>query len=94
MSGASGKVPSAIHVTPEAALGGPLSQLKDGDVITIDAVSGHMTTTAPLETREPITKYDAMHAVGFGRNLFHDYRASVGTAEMGGGLKLIPSVLN
>ena len=94
MSGASGKVPSAIHVTPEAALGGPLSQLKDGDVITIDAVSGHMTTTAPLETREPITKYDAMHAVGFGRNLFHDYRASVGTAEMGGGLKLIPSVFN
>lgn len=94
MSGASGKVPSAIHVTPEAALGGPLSQLKDGDVITIDAVSGHMTTTAPLETREPMTQYDAMHAVGFGRNLFHDYRASVGTAEMGGGLKLIPSVLN
>ena len=94
MSGASGKVPSAIHVTPEAALGGPLSQLKDGDVITIDAVSGHMTTNAPLETREPMTKYDAMHAVGFGRNLFHDYRASVGTAEMGGGLKLIPSVLN
>ena len=94
MSGASGKVPSAIHVTPEAALGGPLSQLKDGDVITIDAVSGHMTTTAPLETREPMTQYDAMHAVGFGRNLFHDYRASVGTAEMGGGLKLIPSVFN
>lgn len=94
MSGASGKVPSAIHVTPEAALGGPLSQLKDGDVITIDAVSGHMTTTAPLETREPMTQYDAMHAVGFGRNLFHDYRASVGTAEMGGGLKLIPSVPN
>lgn len=94
MSGASGKVPSAIHVTPEAALGGPLSQLKDGDVITIDAVSGHMTTTAPLETREPMTKYDAMRAVGFGRNLFRDYRASVGTAEMGGGLKLIPSVLN
>ena len=94
MSGASGKVPSAIHVTPEAALGGPLSQLKDGDVITIDAVSGHMTTTAPLETREPMTQYDAMHAVGFGRNLFHDYRASVGTAEMGGGLKLIPSALN
>ena len=94
MSGASGKVPSAIHVTPEAALGGPLSQLKDGDVITIDAVSGHMTTTAPLETREPMTQYDVMHAVGFGRNLFHDYRASVGTAEMGGGLKLIPSVPN
>ena len=89
MSGASGKVPSAIHVTPEAALGGPIARLRDGDVVTIDAVSGEMTTDAPLETREAVTDYPAMKAQGFGRGLFASYRQNVGTAEEGAGLKLL-----
>jgi phosphogluconate dehydratase len=41
MSGASGKVPAAIHVSPEAAEGGPLARLRDGDVVRLDAVAGH-----------------------------------------------------
>ena len=40
MSGASGKVPSAIHVTPEAANGGPISKLRDGDIVLLDADNG------------------------------------------------------
>jgi phosphogluconate dehydratase len=89
MSGASGKVPSAIHMTPEAALGGPIAQLRDGDVVTIDAVNGAMTTDAPLADREPITSYKAMSAQGFGRGLFASYRQNVCSAEQGAGLKLI-----
>ena len=89
MSGASGKVPSAIHVTPEAALGGPIGQLQDGDIVTIDAISGEMSTTAPLEDRTPVTSYAAMSAQGFGRGLFASYRHAVGSAEEGGGLKLL-----
>ena len=88
MSGASGKVPSAIHVTPEAALGGPIGQLRDGDMITINAITGEMTTDAPLSQRDAITNYKSMNAAGFGRGLFKDYRANVGSAEKGGGLKL------
>ena len=88
MSGASGKVPSAIHVTPEAALGGPIGQLRDGDMVTINAITGEMTTDAPLGQRDAVTSYKAMNAAGFGRGLFKDYRANVGSAEKGGGLKL------
>ena len=88
MSGASGKVPSAIHVTPEAALGGPIGQLRDGDMVTINAITGEMTTDAPLGERDAVTNYKAMNAAGFGRELFQDYRANVGSAEKGGGLKL------
>ena len=88
MSGASGKVPSAIHVTPEAALGGPIGQLRDGDMVTINAITGEMTTDAPLGQRDAITNYKSMNAAGFGRGLFQDYRANVGSAEKGGGLKL------
>ena len=89
MSGASGKVPSAIHVMPEAALGGPISQLLDGDIVTIDAVNGTMATDAPLAERTPVTDYKAMHAQGFGRGLFSAYRQNVATAEQGAGLKLL-----
>ena len=53
MSGASGKVPAAIHVSPEAACGGPLALLQDGDVIRLDAVAGTLTVKADLSTRPP-----------------------------------------
>ncbi|MGC6517282.1 MAG: phosphogluconate dehydratase [Candidatus Puniceispirillaceae bacterium] len=89
MSGASGKVPSAIHVTPEAALGGPIARLRDGDIITIDALSGEMKVSAPLQEREAITDYKAMKATNFGRGLFSSYRAAVCSAEEGGGLRLL-----
>ena len=89
MSGASGKVPSAIHITPEAAKAGPISQLQDGDMVTINAIDGVISTTADLADRTAKTDYAAMTAAGFGRGLFASYRQEVVSAEEGGGLKLV-----
>ena len=89
MSGASGKVPSAIHITPEAAKAGPISQLQDGDMVTINAIDGVISTTADLANRTAKTDYAAMTAAGFGRGLFASYRQEVVSAEEGGGLKLV-----
>ena len=53
MSGASGKVPAALHCTPEAAAGGPLSRLRDGDVVRVDAETGRLEVDVDLHDREP-----------------------------------------
>jgi len=87
MSGASGKVPAAIHLTPEAALGGPLSRVVDGDLITVDAEHGRLTFHAGAEelAARPSTghaPYDAEFA-GTGRELFSAFRATVGSADTG-----------
>jgi phosphogluconate dehydratase len=85
MSGASGKVPAAIHLTPEAALGGPLARVRDGDVMTVDAVSGTVTIDVDAEEfarREP-TGSANLGVTGTGRELFASFRASVGTADTG-----------
>ena len=87
MSGASGKVPAAIHVTPEAALGGPLARVRDGDQVTVDADTGVLEvelSDAELEHRESTGR--APHDIewaGTGRELFSGFRAIVGTAETG-----------
>ena len=87
MSGASGKVPAAIHVTPEAALGGPLSRVRDGDVVTVDAESGELRIAvdpATLAGREPTGRAaQGSEWVGTGRELFAAFRATVGSAETG-----------
>jgi phosphogluconate dehydratase len=87
MSGASGKVPAAIHVTPEAALGGPLSRVRDGDLVTVDAERGSLTIDvdpAVLAAREPTGRAaDGSEWVGTGRELFAAFRATVGSAETG-----------
>ena len=86
MSGASGKVPAAIHVTPEAADGGPIAKVRDGDMIRIDAVSGELTVlvdAAEFEAREPATADLSHHQYGVGRDLFAAFRANVGTADTG-----------
>ncbi len=86
MSGASGKVPAAIHVTPEAADGGPIAKVRDGDMIRIDAVSGELTVlvdAAEFEAREPATADLSHHQHGVGRDLFAAFRANVGTADTG-----------
>ncbi len=87
MSGASGKVPAAIHVTPEAALGGPLSRIQDGDVITVDADGGLLGLHVDHETfaRRPITGRAPQGSewAGTGRELFAAFRATVGTADTG-----------
>ena len=81
MSGASGKVPAAIHVTPEAATGGALALLRDGDVVRVDAVEGRLSTAADLSTR--IAAPPPPAADGTGRELFAFMRAGADSAEQG-----------
>jgi len=89
MSGASGKVPAAIHVSPEAAAGGPLARVRDGDVILVDAISGILEVKVPPEewaVRQPSTMPEALRAgngVGMGRELFAGMRRGALTAEEG-----------
>jgi phosphogluconate dehydratase len=89
MSGASGNVPAAIHITPEAAQGGPLARLKDGDVIRLDSHTGILeakVTAATLQSRaiEPVdlTANDS----GMGRELFKLFRSHAAGAEQGAGV--------
>ncbi|MFG1426720.1 phosphogluconate dehydratase [Roseixanthobacter glucoisosaccharinicivorans] len=86
MSGASGKVPSAIHVTPEAAAGGPIGKIRDGDLVRVDGVAGHLTVlvdadewAARAQAEEDLS---ASH-VNVGRELFAPFRNAVGTADTG-----------
>jgi phosphogluconate dehydratase len=89
MSGASGKVPAAIHVSPEAAAGGPLARVRDGDVIRVDAVTGELKVLVaeaewaarPLEAMP--AELRAGNAVGMGRELFTGMRRHALTAEEG-----------
>ncbi|TQL70841.1 6-phosphogluconate dehydratase [Nocardioides albertanoniae] len=87
MSGASGKVPAAIHVTPEAALGGPLARVQDGDIITVDAVAGTLSTgvDAGEFAHRPTTGRAPLDSEwrGTGRELFSAFRATVGSADTG-----------
>jgi phosphogluconate dehydratase len=85
MSGASGKVPAAIHVSPEAATGGPLARLRDGDIIRLDATAGTLTVLAPdFDSRPPVTADLSANEFGIGRELFAAFRRHVGPAETGG----------
>jgi len=86
MSGASGKVPSAIHVSPEAAEGGPLAKLRDGDVIRVDATSGTLEVKADLSGRACATPDLSGNGHGVGRELFEVFRQSVGPATHGAGV--------
>ncbi|QDK31317.1 phosphogluconate dehydratase [Sphingomonas sp. IC081] len=82
MSGASGKVPAAIHVTPEALAGGPLAYLQDGDIVRLSAEDGTLSTTADLSGRSPVPA--PAPAEGMGRELFAMFRMNAGGAEQGG----------
>jgi phosphogluconate dehydratase len=89
MSGASGKVPAAIHVSPEALGGGPLAKVRDGDLIRLDAVAGTLQALvdeAEWQARElaalDLDQQD-INAHGLGRELFGGMRRNVRTAEEG-----------
>jgi phosphogluconate dehydratase len=87
MSGASGRVPAAIHVTPEASTGGAIGKIRDGDIVRIDAKSGTLDLkidAAALAAREPAAyaNRDA-HASGLGRELFARFRAAASSADAG-----------
>ncbi len=86
MSGASGKVPAAIHCTPEALGGGPLARLRDGDPIRLCATTGTLETDADLDTRAPVA--DPAAEDGFGRELFAMMRSHADSAERGGSAML------
>jgi len=86
MSGASGKVPAAIHVTPEALGGGPLALVQDGDVIRLCGHDGSLEVLADLSTRQPATAPD--EAMGMGRELFGMFRRFADGAEQGGSAML------
>ena len=84
MSGASGKVPAAIHVSPEALDGGPIAQLKDGDILRVDAKSGTLDILTEGVTDRPVTHPDlSANAAGTGRDLFAAFRANVSPASTG-----------
>ena len=87
MSGASGKVPAAIHVTPEAAVGGPLSRVRDGDLVSVDAETGVLgidLSPAELQERPPTGRPpEGPEWAGTGRELFAAFRATVGPADAG-----------
>jgi len=87
MSGASGKVPAAIHVSPEAACGGPLAYLRDGDLVRLDADKGTLEALVPdLMSRAPVNPDLSHNQYGTGRELFAAFRAYAGPAETGGAL--------
>jgi phosphogluconate dehydratase len=87
MSGASGKVPAAIHVTPEALDGGPIGKLRDGDVIRLDGERGTLEVVlsdAELLSRPSPTPDLSANGFGMGRELFSAFRAIAGRADAGG----------
>ncbi|NAZ36088.1 phosphogluconate dehydratase [Rubellimicrobium sp. CFH 75288] len=90
MSGASGKVPAAIHVSPEAAAGGPLARLRDGDPVVLDACTGRLEALCDLSEREPAQPDLSASAEGLGRELFGLFRRAVGPATEGASAILPP----
>ncbi|OWW05393.1 phosphogluconate dehydratase [Rhizobium sp. R72] len=86
MSGASGKVPAAIHVTPEAVDGGPIARIKDGDIIRLDAIAGTLEVlvdAADLAEREAVVVDLSENEFGLGRDLFAPFRRAVGPSDRG-----------
>jgi phosphogluconate dehydratase len=87
MSGASGKVPSAIHIAPEAAHGGPLAKLIDGDLVRVDAVAGTLDVlTSGVMDREVVPPDLSANEFGTGRELFALFRRSVSASTDGAGV--------
>ncbi len=84
MSGASGKVPAAIHVCPEAVDGGAIARLQDGDILRVDAVAGTLDILTPdVDARPAATADLSQNQFGTGRELFSTFRNAVGPATDG-----------
>ena len=89
MSGASGKVPAAIHVTPEAVDGGPIARIREGDMIRLDAPAGRLellVDASEFAARAPASADLSGNEYGLGRELFRMFRANAQPAEMGAGV--------
>jgi phosphogluconate dehydratase len=84
MSGASGKVPAAIHVSPEASNGGPIACIRDGDLIRLDADTGLLEVLEPgFAERKPEMIDISASQTGMGRELFAHFRNAAGIAAEG-----------
>ena len=86
MSGASGKVPAAIHLTPEALAGGPIGKIRNGDIIRVDADTGELSALVPADEWQARTQVErgSQHSdFGTGRELFSHMRRAVSDAESG-----------
>ncbi|HAJ04439.1 MAG TPA: phosphogluconate dehydratase, partial [Brevundimonas sp.] len=88
MSGASGKTPAAIHLSPEALAGGPIARVRDGDIVRLDPDRGELTVVGCPDFAErpcaPRTEASLQTASwGYGRELFGAFRHVVGSAEEG-----------
>ncbi len=89
MSGASGRVPAAIHVTPEAMAGGAISKICDGDMIRLDAVNGRLDVlveASEFEARHPQEADLSSQHSGMGRELFGLFRQAATSADLGAGV--------
>ena len=87
MSGSSGKVPAAIHLSPECLAGGPLAKLRDGDLVRLDAPAGQLealVAETDWNTRLPAQADASDNAYRWGRELFRLFRQYARTAEEGG----------
>ncbi|MEM7242072.1 MAG: phosphogluconate dehydratase [Pseudomonadota bacterium] len=84
MSGASGKVPSAIHASPEALDNGPIAQLQDGDIVSLDATTGELEIENDAVLERPINHPDlSKNTLGLGRDMFQIFRDASGPADQG-----------
>ena len=89
MSGASGRVPAAIHVTPEAEAQGPIAKIRDGDLIRLDATNGTLDVlvdATEFAARAPATADLSAHHSGMGRELFGLFRQAAVEADLGAGV--------
>lgn len=87
MSGASGKVPAAIHVSPEAAVGGPLAKMRDGDIVRVDAEAGVIECLEEgYDARKAVTADLSANTFGMGREMFDVFRRNVGLSTQGAGV--------
>jgi phosphogluconate dehydratase len=83
MSGASGKVPAAIHMSPEASKGGPIGKIKTGDLLTLNCIDGTLTChESDFEQRATVNK-ESTDQIGLGRELFGVFRRQVTDSEQG-----------
>ncbi|WP_116133721.1 phosphogluconate dehydratase [Tropicimonas sp. IMCC34043] len=84
MSGASGKVPAAIHVSPEAAAGGPIARLRDGDLVRVDSLAGTLDVLEDgFAERAPVVIDLSGNEFGMGRELFANFRRNAGPSTTG-----------
>jgi phosphogluconate dehydratase len=97
MSGASGKVPAAIHVSPEILAGGPLGLVRDGDIVRVDATEGTLDALVPADvwaSRRMATADLTSSHIGMGRELFAVFRNAISEAEQGAATFPLPSPID